>query len=240
MLKIDLHIHTIASGHAYNTILEYVTQAKKLKMKVVGISDHGPSLEGTTTNDIYFKTLSRLPLVIDGVRVLKGIEANIIDQSGKIDLDDKVVVTMDYVMASLHPYTPYKDKGSAGNTKAIINAIKGGKIDIITHPTLDKYFPYSVKEVCEAACQHDVLLELNLSSLSERLVRGNTMANMKLLVDTVKKHGQKLIVNSDSHSIWELADDSALTKIKKQLGLTDQMIINNHPKELFEYLGLSK
>jgi putative hydrolase len=54
MLKIDLHLHTIASGHAYNTILEYVDQAKKLKMKMIGFADHGPSLNSVLKNDWYF------------------------------------------------------------------------------------------------------------------------------------------------------------------------------------------
>jgi predicted metal-dependent phosphoesterase TrpH len=35
MLKVDLHIHTVASGHAYNTILEYANGAKELKWKLL-------------------------------------------------------------------------------------------------------------------------------------------------------------------------------------------------------------
>jgi putative hydrolase len=46
MLKIDLHIHTIASGHAQNTILEFINQAKDLKMEVIGISDYGRGNSG--------------------------------------------------------------------------------------------------------------------------------------------------------------------------------------------------
>ena len=50
MMKVDLHIHTVASGHAHNTILEYLTMAKKLEMSVIGISDHGPFCPDVTIN----------------------------------------------------------------------------------------------------------------------------------------------------------------------------------------------
>lgn len=89
MLNIDLHLHTIASRHAYSTILEYINQAKKLKMKVIGISDHGPDTCSTLTDDIYFRTMDRIPSYVEGIRILKGAEANIINLNGDIDLSDK-------------------------------------------------------------------------------------------------------------------------------------------------------
>jgi putative hydrolase len=238
MLKIDLHIHTIASGHAYNTILEYINQAASLKMKVIGISDHGPKLIGTGTNESYFRVLKRVPEHINGVRVLKGIEANIIDTKGSIDIDDIIIEKLDYVMAGMHQDTQYKSKGAVGDTRTMIRAIESGKINIITHPSLDQRFPFDVAKIAEAACANDVLLELNVSLLADRKLKHNTITNMKTLVDAAKKHNRKLIVNTDSHSIWELADDSALNRIKKEIGLTEKLIINNYPKELFSYLGL--
>lgn len=42
-LEMDLHIHTIASGHAFSTLNEIVSYSEAKGMKTVGISDHGPS-----------------------------------------------------------------------------------------------------------------------------------------------------------------------------------------------------
>ena len=42
---IDLHMHTIASGHAYNTLYEMVAAAVKNGVRLVGISDHGPAVQ---------------------------------------------------------------------------------------------------------------------------------------------------------------------------------------------------
>lgn len=75
----DFHIHTVASNHAYSTIRDIVSQAKKKGLKYIGITDHGPSmLDGP--HYYYFANLGIIPDIIDGVRVLKGIESNIIDQ----------------------------------------------------------------------------------------------------------------------------------------------------------------
>ena len=37
---VDTHTHTIASGHAYNTILEMAKAASEKGIKLLGITDH--------------------------------------------------------------------------------------------------------------------------------------------------------------------------------------------------------
>lgn len=243
MLKIDLHIHTIASGHAHNTILEYINQAKKLKMKVIGISDHGPSDTETIVSEIYFSVLGRIPRYVDNIMILKGVEANIINKKGDIDVSDKLVNKLDYVMANFHYETRYKNRGIKGNTEAMVNAIRSGKINIITHPFHNGHFPVQIEKIVDEACRHNVLLELDLQYIKKHVNEKNSeehFANIKKMVEGVKKHKKKLIVNSDAHNIWELADDAPLRKIKKKIRLTDNMIINNYPKELFKLLKIDE
>ena len=67
----DLHTHTIASGHAYNTILEMIQGAAKKNLPVLGISDHAPSMRGTM-DEIYFWCFQTIPREVEGVRVLFG------------------------------------------------------------------------------------------------------------------------------------------------------------------------
>jgi histidinol phosphatase-like PHP family hydrolase len=82
------------------------------------------------------------------------------------------------------------------------------------------------------------LSEVNLHYISDGEIEENIIENLKILVQTVKKYNRKVIVNSDAHNIWELGDDSALKKIKKKIGLTDNLIINNYPKELLKLLKI--
>jgi putative hydrolase len=239
MLKVDLHIHTVASKHAHNTILEYVNQAKKLKMKIIGISDHGPANVTTLTDQIYFRELKRMPDVINGIRVLKGVEANIVNKNGEIDIEDRTIARLDYVMAGMHRGSPYVDVGSRKNTEAYIKTIRSGRVRILTHPFYTVDFPHDIAEMTDAACRHGVLLEVNLSFLGRRLTPV-LLDNIKTMVAVVKKNRKKLIINSDAHNIWELGNDVGLKKYKKQIGLTDDLVINNYPKELFELLKLEK
>lgn len=239
MLKTDLHIHTIASGHAQNTILEYIEQAKKLKMKIIGISEHGPNNEETIVSEVYFGTLSRMPKCINGIRVMKGIEANILS-GGKLDISDKNINRLDYVMGNVHPYSGYKNRGKEGNTKTIISAIKSGKINVITHPFWTRIFDMDMKKISEEACKHNVLLEVNIHYATKYDEQPFVIPNLKIIIDTVKKYKKKIIIGSDSHNIWELGDDRPIKEVKKIIGLTDDLIINNHPKELFKILKINE
>lgn len=240
MLKIDLHIHTIASGHAYNTILEYINRAKELKMKIIGISDHGPGNSEAIVSEVYFKSLNRIPKIINGIRILKGVEANIMDIDGSIDISDKTLNKLDFVIANFHLHTDYSDRGAKINSRAIINTIKSQKINILSHPYNTEMFNIEVKKIYEAACQYDILLEINIPYLKIDKFDSNISSNLKAMVNIVKKHNKKVLVGSDAHNIWELADDSPLRRIKKKIGLTDNLIINNYPKELLRKLKINE
>lgn len=244
MLKIDLHIHTIASGHAHCTIWEYIQQAKKLKMKTIGISEHGPMLRDALTSNNYFLVIGRIPEVVDNIRILKGAEANIINKKGEIDINNKVVDRLDYVMANLHDGASCKDRGPKLNTEAVINAINSGKVNIISHPAHFKRFKLDLDKVIEVACSRNVLLEINLSHVKKYVDRPMEfpygIINLKKIVEEIKKRKKKIIIGTDSHNIWELGDISKLDKIKKEIGLTDNLIINNYPKELFKLLKIDE
>jgi len=241
MLKIDLHLHTIASGHAHNTILEYINQAKKLKMKMIGFADHGPSLRGVSVDEWYFQLQKRIPKIINGIRILKSIETNIINEKGGLDISDKVITEyLDYVIANFHDGSAYNDLGQKRNTEVMIKAIKSGKIDIISHPFAIKEIKIDIEKVSKAACLNNVLLEVNTSYLTARQIEkhpGNLLGLGKI-IKTAKKYNKKVIIGSDAHNIWDMADDSNLKKIMKEIGLTDKMIINNYPKELMKMLKI--
>ncbi len=237
MLKIDLHLHTIASGHAYNTILEYINQAKKLKMKIIGISEHGPAGD-IFISEIYFKVLYRIPRVIDGIMILRGAEANIINKKGALDISDKTIKKLDYVIAGFHEGTPYKNLGRENNTNTIINCIKSHKVNIISHPFKMDVYDIDIKKVSQTACDYGVLLEINTHYIDDHKIKPNTIENLIKMVEVVKKNNKKIIVNSDAHNIWELGDDRALKKIKNKIGLIDKLIINNYPKELLKLLKI--
>ena len=75
---LDIHTHTTASGHAYNTIYEMAQSASRKGLALLGISDHGPAMEGSASKH-YFRSSRCIPRELYGVKILFGCELNIID-----------------------------------------------------------------------------------------------------------------------------------------------------------------
>ena len=75
----DLHVHTVASGHAYSTVKEIVRVAADKGLLMIALTDHGPGMPGGA-HAYHFSNQTALPDSMFGVRILKGIEANVMDR----------------------------------------------------------------------------------------------------------------------------------------------------------------
>ena len=99
---LDMHTHTLASGHAYNTIYEMAARGRSLGMEALGITEHAPAMPGTC-HEFYFSNLKAVPRVIDGLKMLFGVELNLLDSEGHVDLAEDIIREMDLCVASIHP-----------------------------------------------------------------------------------------------------------------------------------------
>ena len=129
---IDIHNHTIASGHAYSTLQEMVRAAAEAGIEYFGITDHAPSLPGAI-DPMYFRNFGVIPREMYGVRLLMGCELNILDSAGTIDLDERHYSFMDIRLAGIHKlcWTPgTKEK----NTEGVLNVMRNKWVNVITHP----------------------------------------------------------------------------------------------------------
>ena len=98
----DLHTHTFVSGHAFNTMNEMIQAAAEKGLKVLGITDHGPAYPESCKN-VYFRSLWMPSRKKMGITVLYGIELNILDFDGTVDMLKKDLAKMDLTVASMHP-----------------------------------------------------------------------------------------------------------------------------------------
>ena len=90
--EFDVHTHSIASGHGTcATMTDMAKAANAAGLKMLGISDHGPKTLGGGRIS-YFRSLAFAQPKRLGVRMLYGAEVNILDQEGKLDLDDEILV----------------------------------------------------------------------------------------------------------------------------------------------------
>ena len=103
MLPIDIHTHTVASGHGTtDTIADLAKGAYKKGMTLLGVSDHGPATPGSC-KESYFRSLKSAPHSRAGIPVLYGAEANILNENGALDLPDSILENLDFCIASIHP-----------------------------------------------------------------------------------------------------------------------------------------
>ncbi len=232
MLKIDLHTHSIASGHALNTVYEMVREAKGNGMGLIGIVEHGPSMEGAP-HEGYFWVSDQLDELY-GVRVLLGIEANILDERGEIDLNGELLTKQRVVIAGLHERTPYKTNNLESNTKALVNVMQNPLIQIISHPYRTD-FPVDIERVFQEAYKTQTLLEINNQLFAQQSSQEGFLETYKRLIDLSKRYGHPLIAGSDAHVAKKIGEDSSIVAAYEQIGLTPDMLLNNQPEELIKW-----
>ena len=107
----DIHTHSIASGHGTTCTISDMAKAASQKLKLLGITDHGPATLAAGTSS-YFRSLIYSPRKRFDVELLYGIELNILDTDGKTDLPQELLDKLDYAIASMHYQKfPAKDQG---------------------------------------------------------------------------------------------------------------------------------
>ena len=84
----DTHTHTIASTHAYSTVLENTKFAADIGLSYLGITDHAPDMTDAP-HWWHFENLRILPDELFGVKLLKGIEADLRGFSGELDVTNE-------------------------------------------------------------------------------------------------------------------------------------------------------
>ncbi len=230
--KIDLHVHTIASEHAYSTIQEISEQAKLKDLKAFAITDHGPNAPDAPYR-YYFSNLRVLPKEIYGVRVYRGVEANIVSEKGELDLDKNDLENLDIVLASFHKNTGYGKSEKTRNTKALINAIKSGMIDIVAHMG-HPMFPTKYEEVLKVAKEYNVAIELNNSSFTGSRKGGEK--NCIQIIKMAKKIGNYISLGSDSHVSFDVGRLDKVSSLLEENQYDESLVINQSIEYLENFL----
>ena len=129
---LDLHTHTLASGHAYSTISEMAAAAAERGLRTLGITEHGPATPGTC-QWLYFKNLIVVPRVMAGVQILLGAELNILDTAGRLDMTAEQMERLDIRIAGIHGNC-WEGGSRSANTDAVVSVMANPLVDIISHP----------------------------------------------------------------------------------------------------------
>lgn len=223
-MEFDLHLHTIASGHATScTITDMAKRAAKTGLKMIGISDHGPDTVNAGTPS-YFRSLLSASRKRCGIDILYGIELNILDYEGKVDLADEILAGLDYALISMH--TLNIEPGTRQqNTNAYINAMNHPNVRIIGHCD-DPKFPVDYELLMNAAVENGVFFEINNSSLRPDGYRGDTIANNQEILKQCRRRNYPVILSSDSHGTEHVGDFGCALELVKKMEFPEHLIAN--------------
>lgn len=230
-IEVDSHTHTVASGHAYSTLAENIKGASARGIKLLAVTDHGPQMPDAP-HFWYFMNLRVIPRVMYGVGVLRGVEANIINNKGELDIDEGIHQQMDIVLGSLHePIIPPSTKRE--HTKAVIKAMASGKIDVFAHGG-NPAFPIDATEIAKAAAHYNVLVEINNSSFTTS--RQGSMKNCAVLAEAVVKEGGYLTFGSDAHIAERVGNFKECIDFIKTIGIPKKRILSRKGEKFLQFL----
>jgi DNA polymerase (family X) len=189
----DLHMHSTWSSDGKNTIEEMARRCIERGYSYMAITDHSHYLREQRLEDQRAE-VAKLNEQLAPFQIVHGIEVNI-RADGSLDVDDKTLAEMEWVIASLH--TAF-DKNP---TERLLAAMDNPNVDMIGHPTarkINKRAPadVDVDKLIEVALRTGTVLEIN--SQPDRLDLRDVNARR------AGEAGLKLLVNTDAHEISAL------------------------------------
>ncbi len=228
MFETDLHSHTIFSQCGLHTILEMLNAAKDAGLKALAITDHGPALNGRQNGPFF----DRLNQPVPGIRLIRGIECNVVDESGTVDIKERYISLADVLLVGLHMNLP--DTWSRETaTNALISALeKQPWLDIVSHP-LNFDFRVDFRELAGAAREMGRALEFNVSKI---LLGRVSIDENREFIRICKEEGCLVAVNTDSHAVGELGNTGAMEELMKLEEFPYDRVVNRTLESTLEWL----
>lgn len=232
MIKLDVHTHTIMSGHAFSTLQEMVNAAMEHELDIFGITEHGASIPGAC-DPLYFNNIHVVPrewryTKRNGeeatMRLMLGAELNILDCKGNLDYVPYFHRLLDLRIAGVHKLC-YEHGTQEEETAGMIAAIRNPLVQIISHPG-DGAANLIFEEVVKAAKESGTILEINNASFKP--TRGISVAyeNNRELLRLAKQYEMPVILGSDAHITFDIANYEYLYPLLAETEFPDELILN--------------
>jgi len=220
--------------------MENAAAAVKVGLSTLGISDHGPGhlFYGISMREISSmrKDIKEAKEAHPGLEILLGVEANIVNLSGNLDVSAEEQKLFDYVMAGYH-YGAFGEQAikSVGiflgsclynltarssvrvrnhNTDMVLATLYSNSIKVLTHPG-DKA-PFDMIEIIKACEKTGTWMEINCphAALSTEDIK------------TAADYDVGFIIGSDAHAAKDVGlPDRALDRVFRA-GLGPERIVN--------------
>lgn len=232
-IELDVHTHTLASGHAFSTLQEMAQAAADKGLKLLGITDHAPSIPGSS-DLIYFRNLYVVPRQMYGIELMLGAEINILSSEGDLDMDEHYLQMLDLRIAGIHSLC-YRHATKEENTTGLLRVIANPYIQIISHPG-DGTAQLVFEPIICAAKEHHTLLEINNSSLRPCRHKEEARSNNLEILRLCKQYETPIILGSDAHISFDIAQYDYALELINETEFPEALIMNTDIKRFKEYI----
>jgi DNA polymerase (family 10) len=224
----EIHMHTVETDGKC-TIEEMALAARERGYEYIAITEHSKNLAFANGLDDkramqHIKRLRKADEQIEGIRILGGIEVDIL-ADGELDLSDSVLEEMDVVVASVHSAF---NQEPAKMTDRLLTAMSNKNTMIVGHPTgrlllrRDAY-QFDMDKVLDFAANNNVKMELN--AYPDRLDLCDRHLRM------AKERGVKIVINTDAHHTTHFEKLKYGVLQARRGWLTKQDVLNTLPAE---------
>lgn len=197
----DLHMHT-STTDGRHSLKEMAQEARRLGYDYIAITDHSKRLtmaKGLDAKGLrkQMAAIDKLNDELDGIRVLKGIEVDILED-GKLDLPDDVLDELDITVCSIHSKF---DLSRKKQTERVLRAMDNPRFNILGHPTgrlINERDAYQIdlEAIIDGAADRGCCLELNAQP--SRLDLAGRYAGM------LREAGVLGAISTDAHAVDHL------------------------------------
>lgn len=226
----DTHTHTLASTHAYSTILENAKYASEIGVSCIAMTDHAPEMSDAP-HIWHFQNIKSVPAELFGVRILRGVEVDL-RTDGSVDLEEWVLKQMEWVVLSLHSPVYGEPRSIEENSQAYIKAAHNPYIDVIGHSGSADY-PYDYERVIPIFAEYGKLVEINEHTFD---TRQRSLENCRKIAMLCKKYNVRVVINSDAHFAYEIGKTERSLALLQEIGFNPELIVNKTKQKLDEYL----
>ena len=227
----DTHTHTIASGHAFGTIMENAAAAKAKGLRFLCVTDHTESIPDAP-HELYFRGLFKmLPEEVNGVYLLSGCEVNVLDETGALDLSERTLEGLNWVIASMHTLST-KEMTVDECTQAWLNIAQNPNVDVMGHLG-DERFPFDHERVIAACAKYNKIVEINAHSPK---TRPGSVENCRVIARLCAKHRVPVVLSTDAHFPTAVGVLDVSIRLVEEINFPQELILNIDEKRFAKVL----
>ena len=222
------HVHTDWSDGTA-PILAMVRAAARGGFRYLGISDHSRAAayaHGLDSDRLreQAKAIAIARREATGCAIFHGVEVDVMED-GSLDLDDDVLASLDFVIASVHAKLSMSHEEM---TARLVRAVSHPLVTILGHPTGRlllgrRGYSFDLEAVARAAAANDTYLEINANS--QRLDLNDTM------VRRAASQGARFAIDPDAHAEHGIEETALGVLVARRAGLTRDLVLNARDRE---------